>query len=146
MKTILFILLLGSGLFASNALKEAQKLGAETNYVAAISKAQKENKILVMVVVQENCRWCDKLINRTLSKASVKKELENYVTLIVDQDGTYPNIFKEDLFPAIFYIDAKSQKSIYTGVGYVDEKGFLNNLAEASETQEFLFEDEKSLE
>jgi len=141
MKTILLILLLGSGLFASNALKEAQKLGAESDYATAISKAQKENKILVMVVVQENCRWCDKLINQTLSEASVKKELEDYVTLIVDHDGIYPNIFKEDLFPAIFYIDAKSQKSIYTGVGYVDYKGLLSNLAEASETQEFLFED-----
>jgi thioredoxin-related protein len=146
MKTILFMLLLGSGLFAGNALKEAQKLGAETDYATAISKAQKENKILVMVIVQENCRWCERLIDRTLSEASVKKELENYVTLIVDQGDTYPNIFKEDLFPAIFYIDAKSQKSIYTGVGYVDEKGFLSNLAESSETQEFLFEDGKSLE
>jgi hypothetical protein len=38
--------LLGSGLFAGNALKEAQKLGAETDYTTSIiSKAQKENKM-----------------------------------------------------------------------------------------------------
>ena len=86
MKTILFMLLLGSGLFAGNVLKEAQKLGAESDYATAISKAQKENKILVMVVVQENCRWCDKLINRTLSEASVKKELENCLTRLKGGD------------------------------------------------------------
>jgi thioredoxin-related protein len=134
-------MLLSSGLFASNALTEAKKIGAQTNYATAISKAQKENKILVMVIVHEHCRWCGRLIDRTLSEESVKKELKNYVTLIVDHDGTYPNVFKEDLFPAIFYIDAKSQKSIYTGVGYVDPEGFLRNLAEAKEAQEFLFED-----
>ena len=141
MKKFLLILLLGSGLFANNAYKEALKIGAETDYATAIVKAQKENKILVMVIVQENCRWCGRLIDRTLSEESVKKELENYVTLVVDNDASYPNVFKEDLFPAIFYIDANSQKSIYTNVGYIGVECFLNNLSESSKTQEFLFED-----
>ena len=141
MKTILCILLLASGLFASNAQTEAKKIDAETDYATAIAKAQKENKILVMVIVQEHCRWCERLIDRTFSDARVKKELENYVTLVVDDDGNYPNIFREDLFPVIFYIDPKSQKSIYTHVGYMEVASFLDSLIEASETREFLFED-----
>jgi len=146
MKIFLFILLLGTGLFASNALQEAQKLGVESNYATAIAKAQQENKILVMVIVKEGCGWCEKLVNRTLSEQSVKKELENYVTLIVDKDDTYPNVFKEDIFPSIFYIDSKSQRSIYSNIGYVGKKCFLNDLAESSKTQKELFMEEENLE
>jgi len=142
MKLFLLILLLGSGLFASNALQEAQKIGAESNYATAIAKAQKENKILVMVIVKENCHWCEKLVNKTLNEQGVKKELENYVTLIVDKDDTYPNVFNEDLFPSIFYIDPKSQRSIYSNIGYIGKKCFLNDLAESSKTQKELFSDE----
>lgn len=141
MKIFLLALLFYSSLYATNALREAQKLGAETDYATAIAKAQQENKILVMVTVREGCRWCDRLVQKTLTQRRVKQTLKNYVTLIIDKDSAYPNIFKEDLFPSIFYIDAKSQKSIYTRVGYVDRESLLNDLSEASQIQKDLFED-----
>jgi len=139
MKKVLLILLFATGLFASNALEDAQQLGAETNYAVALTKAQKSNKVLVMVIVKENCRWCERLVGKTLSNEKVKKELQNYVTLIVDRHAKYPNIFKEDFFPSISYIDPKSEKSIYTQVGYLDVNAFMDNLKEVSKTRELLF-------
>lgn len=125
---------------ASNAMEAAQKLGAENRYKVALAKAQKENKILVMVIVKENCRWCDKLINRTLSDPSVKAELEkDYVSLIVDKNADYPKDFKENLFPSILYIDAKTQKSIFENVGYIDAKSFKNDLNSVLNTQKALY-------
>jgi len=128
MKALLISFLLSYGLMATDAIEAAKKLGAENNYATAISKAEKEKKILVMVIVKENCRWCEKLINKTLSEETVKNKLENYITLIVDKDDDFPNDFKENFFPSIFYIDYSTQKSVYSNVGFVGKPCFLNDL------------------
>ena len=128
MKALLISFLLSYGLMATDAIEAAKKLGAENNYATAISKAEKEKKILVMVIVKENCRWCEKLINKTLNAETVKNKLKNYITLIVDKDDDFPNDFKENFFPSIFYIDYSTQKSVYSNVGFVGKPCFLNDL------------------
>ena len=128
MKIFMMLLLLTFGLLASNALEEAKQLGAESDYATAIAKAQKEKKMLVMVIVKEDCRWCEKLINKTLSEESVKKELNNFITLIIDKDAEFPSEFKENFYPSIFYIDYSTQKSVYENVGFVGKPCFLNDL------------------
>jgi len=142
MKIFLMILILSYGLMASNALEEAKKLGVESDYATAFAKAQKEKKMLVMVIVKEDCRWCEKLVNKTLSEETVKKKLENYITLIVDQNDAYPNIFKENFFPSIFYIDYATQRSVYSNVGYVGKPCFLNDLNSSLATRDTLHSDE----
>ena len=128
MKLFFMTLLLTYGLMATDAIEAAKKLGAENNYATAISKAEKEKKLLVMVVVKKDCRWCDKLIDKTLSEETVKSKLENYITLIVDKDDEFPSDFKENFFPSIFYIDYSTQKSVYSNVGFVGKPCFLNDL------------------
>ena len=93
----------------------------------------------MMVIVKENCRWCEKLVNNTLSEEGVQKELENYITVIVDKDDTYPNQFTENFFPSIFYIDYTTQKSVYSNVGYVGKKCFLSDLHDAVSIHHQLF-------
>jgi thioredoxin-related protein len=125
--TVIFI----TGLFATNAVEAAKDLGVEKAYTQALEKARKEDKIVVMVVVKENCRWCDKIVKQTLSDETVHNELKKFVTVIVDKDAPFPSDFKAGFFPSIFYIDHKTQKSIYENVGYVDTKSFLNDLHDA---------------
>ena len=139
MKAVLISLLLTYGLMATDAIEAAKKLGAENNYATAISKAKKEKKLLVMVIVKENCRWCEKLINKTLSEETVKNKLENYITLIVDKDDDFPSDFKENFFPSIFYIDYSTQKSVYSNVGFVGKPCFLNDLNESLEIRNSLY-------
>jgi thioredoxin-related protein len=125
---------------AVDAFQAAKKLGVESDYATAIAKARQENKMLVMVIVKENCRWCDKIIDRTLADETVKAHLkEGYVTLIVDKDDDFPGDFKENFFPSIFYIDAVTGKSVYENVGYVGTKCFLNDLNGASKTRDELY-------
>jgi hypothetical protein len=143
MKVFLMALCLSYGLMASNALDEAKKLGVESDYASAILKAKKEKKMLVLVIVKENCRWCEKLVDQTLSQERVKKRLENYITVIVDKEDEYPNIFNEDFFPSIFYIDYNSEKSVYSNVGFVGEKCFLNDLNFSQESLDTLFGDKE---
>jgi len=139
MKAVLISLLLTYGLMATDAIEAAKKLGAENNYATAISKAKKEKKLLVMVIVKENCRWCEKFINKTLSEETVKNKLENYITLIVDKDDDFPSDFKENFFPSIFYIDYSTQKSVYSNVGFVGKPCFLNDLNESLEIRNSLY-------
>jgi len=142
MKLFFMILFLTYGLMATNAVESAKKLGAENNYATAIAKAQKEKKMLVMVIVKEDCRWCEKLIDRTLSEEIVKKKLEDYITVVVDKDDKFPSIFTENFFPSIFYIDYTTQKSVYSNVGYVGTKCFLNDLNTSLEIRNDLYKSE----
>jgi hypothetical protein len=143
MKIFLMTFILSYTLMASNALEEAKKLGVESDYATAIAKAQKEKKMLVMVIVKENCRWCEKLVNKTLSEETVKKKLENYITVIVDKDDKFPSIFTEDFFPSIFYIDYATQKSVYSNVGFVGKPCFLNDLNGSLEIRNSLYENKE---
>jgi len=139
MRTLLFVWMLSGMLFAMNAKSAAEQLGVESRYVSALKKAQLEKKIMVMVVVKEHCRWCEKLVNRTLQEARVKARLKDFVTVIVDKDDAYPADFKEDFFPSIFYIDYATQKSIYENVGYIGAKCFLNDLEGVEKTYASLY-------
>ena len=143
LKTLLLSLLLMGTLFASNAREEAELLGAENSFATAINKAKNEKKMLVMVIVKENCRWCDKLVKQTLSEAEVKEKLKNYVMLIVDRNDNFPNRFKEDIFPSIFYIDYSTQKTVYENVGFVGKKCFLNDLNHSLATRNEYYQPEE---
>ena len=141
MKLFLLSLMLTYGLIATDAMDAAKKLGVENNYAEAIAKAQKEKKMLVMVIVKKNCRWCDKLVNQTLSDERVKKILEkDFITLIVDRNARFPSEFRENFFPSVFYIDYTTQKSVYENIGFVGTKCFLNDLAGALKTWNALYE------
>ena len=139
MKLFLISLLFIGTLFATDAKEAAAGMGAENHFATAMKKAESEKKMLVMVVVKEGCRWCDKLVYRTLSEPEVKESLKNYVTLIIDKDDDYPKDFKENFFPSIFYIDYSSGKSVYENVGYVGKKCFLNDLRESLKTRDELY-------
>ena len=140
MKLFLLSILLVSALFATNAKETAKQLGVENNYMQAIKKAKAEKKMLVMVIVKEHCRWCNKLINRTLKDNEVQEELKKYVTLIIDKNDQFPKEFKENFFPSIFYIDYDSQKSVYENVGYIGKRCFLNDLKESLKTRNALYQ------
>ncbi|BAF71992.1 thioredoxin family protein [Sulfurovum sp. NBC37-1] len=139
MKLFLISILFIGTLFATDAKEAAEKLDVESNFATALKKARSEKKMLVMVIVKKGCRWCDKMVYGTLVEPEVKEALKNYVTLIVDKDDAYPNVFKEDFFPSIFYIDQNSQKNVYENVGYIGKKCFLNDLRESLKTRDELF-------
>ncbi len=132
-------MLLVCTLFATNAKEAAKELGVENDYAAAMAKAKSEKKMLVLVIVKENCRWCDKLLTRTFTDPEVKDELKNYVTVVIDRNGEFPDEFRENFFPSMFYIDYSSEKSVYENVGYIGKKCFLNDLRESLKTRNELY-------
>ncbi len=130
MKRVLTLLaLLSAFVLASSAPQAAAMLGAENNYTKALKRATDENKIVLMVVVKEHCRWCDRLVERTLSNPDVKSYVRNnYTLLIVDRFDNFPEAFDENFYPAIFFVDPRTQKSLYENIGYVKVNPFLEDL------------------
>ena len=139
LKLFLILVLFIGTLFATDAKEAAKRLGVENNFATALKKAENEKKILIMVVVKEGCRWCDKLVYSTFVAPEVKNELKKYITLIIDKDDNYPKDFKGNFFPSIYYIDYTSHKSIYENIGYVGKKDFLTDLSESFKTRNELY-------
>ena len=136
MKYMLMILALSLSLMAADATKSAKMLGVYNNYDTALQKAKSENKLMVLVVVWDPCRACDKLVNKTLSNAIVKNRLKDHVTVILDYKDKMPEAFHIKMAPKIFYINQKTEKSVWESMGAVSVETFIDDFKEALEMLE----------
>ena len=128
MKIVLITLFLTFGLFGADALKSAKLLGYETNYQTAITKAKKEHKMVLMVIVQDPCPYCDRLVHKSLVTPCVQRRMVNYVPLMVDKYGDYPKKFKPPFIPISFIIDPAKEVTTYEIVGSLSYKDYIEEL------------------
>ena len=133
MKYIVIILTLSLSLMAADAVKAAKELGVYNDYNTALKKAKSENKLMVLAIVWDPCRACDKLVKKTLTDNIVKNRLENYVTVILDYKDKMPKEFNTQIAPKIFYIDPKTEKSVWESMGAVSIESIMDDFKEASE-------------
>jgi len=128
MKILLTLMFSIFTLFAVNAQDAAFALDFEDNYKIALEKAKKENKPLMLVVVQDPCPYCSRLVENTLEDAHVKKELENFVSVIIDKKGDFPEGLKGTPVPMTYFIDPRIEKSTYKNLGFLDAEDFIKLL------------------
>lgn len=128
MKLFITLLLATFTLFAANAKDAAFALDFEDNYKVALEKAKKENKPLMLVVVQDPCPYCDRLVENTLEDANVKKELEGFVSVIIDKKGAFPEEFKGTPVPMTYFINPGIEKDTYKNLGFLDAEDFTKLL------------------
>jgi thioredoxin-related protein len=121
---------------AISAQEAALVLEAQTDLTKALQKAKAENKMVLLVVVKDDCNWCEKLVHETLKDKNIQDNLSNMVTVIVDINGKLPNKFKVTKTPATFFIDAKKEKSVFENIGYVKKGAFLIDIISANEMME----------
>ena len=133
MKTVMLFVLLVCNLMAITAQEAAWVLDAQTDLTKALQKAKAENKMVLLVVVKDDCNWCEMMIHDTLKDPNIQKKLADMVTVVVDINEKLPKDFKTKLTPAIFFIDAKSKKSVLKNVGYIKKGAFLIDIISASE-------------
>jgi len=128
MKILLILLTLSYALMGAVAKDAAFALDFEDDYQTALAKAKQANKPLMLVVVQDPCPYCDRLVEKTFEDAKVKEELENFVALIVDKRGDFPDEFKGTPVPMTYFINAKIEKSTYKNLGYLNAVDFAKML------------------
>lgn len=120
MKKIVLLLLTTLLLFASNAKDAAFLLDYEEVYSLALSKAKKEQKVLMMVIVKEPCPYCDKLVEKTLDSQTIKAKLKEFVPLVIAHDDEYPESFRPPVRPVTLFINPNDSSILHTLAGYRD--------------------------
>ena len=109
----------------------AKDMGYETDYKAALAKAKKEGKDIMMFMTTSYCPWCRKLENRILSQNDIDAKIKaKYVPVMLNLDkDSYPEQFAKTRFTPILYIVNSKDESIeHQFVGYTSRGEFLQVL------------------
>ena len=128
MKFLIILSFLTLTLFGADADKSAKLLGYERDYATAITEAKKEHKMVMMVIVQDPCPYCDKLVHQTLLTPCVQRRMKNYVPLIVDKHDGFPKQFKPPFIPITYIIDPENEQATFEIVGALPFKDFIHDL------------------
>ena len=137
MKTLLLTLLLISNLLAITAKDYAPTLNALTHIDDAYVKAKNDKKSMVLVIViKDGCHWCEKMVENTMQDKAVKDALSDTVIVLTDFDSELSKTYKAEQTPSLYFIDAKTKKSIYEQVGYEKPGSFIITIHSAIDALE----------
>jgi len=130
MKKIISLLLLNLSLLVSS---ETNTLGYLSNFNEAIELAKKENKMVMLIMTEDGCPWCENLKERVLIQEEVSHRIKNeFIALILNKDmDIYPSYYETKYTPTTFFIDAQTQEEVWSNIGYVNPKEFLVVLNDA---------------
>lgn len=129
----IFILLFGiTSLFAGEATDLANKLHYFKSYNEALPISQKEQKLLMLIIVEDGCHWCKKFARTTLSNTKVKQKLQSITKVIIDRDDQVSLKYEPRFFPMIYFINPNTQQVIETAYGYQKSSSFLMHLEKAN--------------
>ncbi|MDA3946664.1 MAG: DUF255 domain-containing protein [Helicobacteraceae bacterium] len=118
---ILLLIALVIGSLCANEIKW------NDSFEAAKSNAQKEDKILYVLITSETCRWCRKLEALTLEDKRVTANLNNNysaVALTRDKDS-YPPCLKAPMVPMSYFLTPDGTV-LYSVPGYWSEEDYLS--------------------
>ena len=124
MRMFLMVMLFMGALFAEDILWNS-------NFEAAKAKAQKEDKIIYVVITSETCRWCRKLESTTLEQPAIIKNLNaKYVSVALTRDkDNYPPCLKTPVVPMTYFL-APDGRVIYSVPGYWVEEDYLSMMGD----------------
>lgn len=93
-------------------------------------KALKENKLILVSVESENCRYCKKMHNELFNIEKNSQEIvKEYVyNRIVVENDKLPLDLKVKYFPTHFIVDPKNNKVVDEFVGYIKADDFISFL------------------
>lgn len=127
MKQLFIILTLCVSMHAASIENFAKKMAYETSYEKAITKAKRENKLLMLVMVTHYCPWCRKYERDTLSKKSIASLVnKKYIPLVLNREGrAFPAKFDTPRIPTTMFIDPNKEIIVYQEMGFKVKKEFL---------------------
>lgn len=128
MKKIVILLFMALSLWADDAADAAKTLGYLNSYSQGLNQANKEHKLMMLVLVRDGCHWCKKFERETLSDAKIKVKLNDFVKVIVDQSDDFPEYFQSNFSPTVYFVNPKTQKSVWDFPGFKDPKEFTEDI------------------
>jgi len=105
----------------------AEAMHYESNYEAALKRAKKEKKNIMLVLVSNYCPWCRKFEERVLVKKEVDSLVKkHFVPLIINKEKEpFPKRFDKGFTPIVHFIDYKTEQRYDGIVGYNSKEEFL---------------------
>jgi thioredoxin-related protein len=103
----------------------------EKEYNTALKHAKEQNKPLLFIVSNHNCRYCVQLESTTLKNPQVIKTVNaDYVALVVyvDEDPVFPHDLYVGGTPAIWFLYGNGTPMFQPIMGAVDSDSFLKAL------------------
>lgn len=131
----LFITFLYGRLAYAQTELEHTPLVWHTDISSALIQAKKEEKNLLVMVGENNCRWCVKMKAETLSKKCVSERLKKYVLVSVkrsDKNAIQHLDGFDGVIPSFFFIEA-NETPIDAIVGYFKADDFIRYIDEVEE-------------
>jgi len=133
MKSFILIIFLNFALFAAHIDDFAKAMEFERDYSTALTKAKKEDKILMFVLSADYCPWCRKFENKTLRSKVLKPILDqDVISLVVDKKydaSSFPKKFITHFTPKVFFINPHTGDILGETTGYVKKKDFASSLS-----------------
>ncbi len=130
MRYIITILLMLSTL-------QADDITWNSSFAEAKAKAQKEDKIIYVVITSETCRWCRKLEATTLEDKVVIKNLNKKYAAVALTRGKdkYPPCLKAPMVPMTYFL-APDGRVIYSVPGYWQREDYLSMMGDVERKYE----------
>jgi len=117
----------------TTAPHQEKKSSIFLSYKEALAKAKEEDKIVLLEVVLDNCKFCEKMEKEVLSKENVQEAIsKNFVFAQINADREpLPLNLSEQMSPMFVFI-SKIENVKDMRFGYINENDFLNLLVEKS--------------
>ena len=113
---------------------QEDKTSIFSSYTDAVEKAKKEDKMILLEVVLDNCKFCEKMEEEVLSKKNIQDTIaQNFIFAQINADKEpLPLGLSEQMSPMFVFI-SKSENVQDLRFGYLNENDFLKLLVEESE-------------
>ena len=113
------------------SLLMGEEIHWNSSFEAAKTAAQKEDKIIYVVITSETCRWCRKLESTTLEKPAVVKNINTKYAPVALTRGkdSYPPCLKAKMVPMSYFLTPQG-RVIYSVPGYWVEEDYLSILGD----------------
>jgi len=124
-KTLLFLLTLLSSLYADH-------MRWKSNYEKALIRAKKEHKVLMLLLIKNNCLNCNRLIAENFINQTYIKELQSKTIPVIinnQSSANYPReLFYSTDYPALFFVDPQTELFLGKPLHYPIKKSEITKL------------------
>ena len=135
MKKIFIILFFSISLIFANHIKW------QGNYSKALKKARDTNKVLMVLLIKNNCLECKNIVRNIFTNQLYLNELNNNViAVIVNIDNKYNfpiEMYWSNEYPTLFFVDSHNEifinKPLYKTITKDEIKNILNKIKHNNE-------------
>ncbi len=127
MKTILILFLTVSIIYANHVKWQG-------NYDKALQQAREQNKVLMVLLIKNNCKKCKNIVQNLFTNKTYIEELNKNVIsviVIIDNKHSFPiEMYWSNEYPTLFFVDSSNEIFIHKPFINITQKDIQNILSD----------------